>query len=43
MLGDMIPILTGAVMAEHMNGRRTVALTWIGDGGTVNERRFTRA
>jgi len=34
MLGDMIPILTGAVMAERMNGRRTVALTWIGDGGT---------
>ena len=33
MLGDMIPILTGAVMAERMNGRRTVALTWIGDGG----------
>jgi TPP-dependent pyruvate/acetoin dehydrogenase alpha subunit len=30
----MIPILTGAVMAERMNGRRTVALTWIGDGGT---------
>ncbi len=23
-----------AVMAERMNGRRTVALTWIGDGGT---------
>jgi pyruvate dehydrogenase E1 component alpha subunit/2-oxoisovalerate dehydrogenase E1 component alpha subunit len=34
MLGDMIPILTGAVMAERMNGRRSVALTWIGDGGT---------
>ena len=34
MLGDMVPILTGAVMAERMNGRRTVALTWIGDGGT---------
>jgi TPP-dependent pyruvate/acetoin dehydrogenase alpha subunit len=34
MLGDMIPILTGAVMAERMNGRKTVALTWIGDGGT---------
>ena len=33
MLGDMIPILTGAVIAERMNGRRTVALTWIGDGG----------
>ncbi len=34
MLGDMIPILTGAVMAERMRGKKTVALTWIGDGGT---------
>ncbi len=34
MLGDMIPILTGAVLAERMNGKKTVALTWIGDGGT---------
>ena len=34
MLGDMIPILTGAVLAERMNGRKTVALTWIGDGGS---------
>ena len=34
MLGDMIPILTGAVIAERMQGRSTVALTWIGDGGT---------
>jgi pyruvate dehydrogenase E1 component alpha subunit/2-oxoisovalerate dehydrogenase E1 component alpha subunit len=34
MLGDMIAILTGAVLAERMRGRRTVALTWIGDGGT---------
>jgi TPP-dependent pyruvate/acetoin dehydrogenase alpha subunit len=33
MLGDMIPILTGAVLAERMKGRPTVALTWIGDGG----------
>jgi TPP-dependent pyruvate/acetoin dehydrogenase alpha subunit len=33
MLGDMIPILTGAVIAERMKGRRRVALTWIGDGG----------
>jgi TPP-dependent pyruvate/acetoin dehydrogenase alpha subunit len=33
MLGDMVPILTGAVMAERMKGRSTVALTWIGDGG----------
>lgn len=34
MLGDMVPILTGAVIAERMKGRKTVALTWIGDGGT---------
>jgi pyruvate dehydrogenase E1 component alpha subunit/2-oxoisovalerate dehydrogenase E1 component alpha subunit len=34
MLGDMIPILTGAVIAERMKGRKTVALNWIGDGGT---------
>ena len=33
MLGDMVPILTGAVIAEGMKGRKTVALTWIGDGG----------
>jgi TPP-dependent pyruvate/acetoin dehydrogenase alpha subunit len=33
MLGDMIPILTGAVIAERMKGRTTAALTWIGDGG----------
>jgi TPP-dependent pyruvate/acetoin dehydrogenase alpha subunit len=34
MLGDMIPILAGAAIAERMQGRQTVALTWIGDGGT---------
>jgi len=34
MLGDMISILAGAVLAERMRGRPTVALTWIGDGGT---------
>jgi TPP-dependent pyruvate/acetoin dehydrogenase alpha subunit len=34
MLGVMVPILVGAVMAERMKGRHTVALTWIGDGGT---------
>jgi pyruvate dehydrogenase E1 component alpha subunit/2-oxoisovalerate dehydrogenase E1 component alpha subunit len=34
MLGDMISILTGAVLAERMKGRSSVALTWIGDGGT---------
>jgi TPP-dependent pyruvate/acetoin dehydrogenase alpha subunit len=34
MLGDMVPILAGAVIAERMKGKQTVALTWIGDGGT---------
>jgi pyruvate dehydrogenase E1 component alpha subunit/2-oxoisovalerate dehydrogenase E1 component alpha subunit len=34
MLGDMVPVLTGAVLAERMKGKTTVALTWIGDGGT---------
>jgi pyruvate dehydrogenase E1 component alpha subunit/2-oxoisovalerate dehydrogenase E1 component alpha subunit len=34
MLGPVIPILVGAAMAERMRGRPTVALTWIGDGGT---------
>ncbi|HLA79717.1 MAG TPA: thiamine pyrophosphate-dependent dehydrogenase E1 component subunit alpha [Vicinamibacteria bacterium] len=33
MLGDMIPILVGAVIAERMKGKKTVALNWIGDGG----------
>jgi TPP-dependent pyruvate/acetoin dehydrogenase alpha subunit len=33
MLGANIPILVGAVMAERLKGRPTVALTWIGDGG----------
>lgn len=34
MLGDMISILAGAVIAERMKGKQTVALNWIGDGGT---------
>jgi pyruvate dehydrogenase E1 component alpha subunit/2-oxoisovalerate dehydrogenase E1 component alpha subunit len=34
MLGDMVSVLTGAVIAERMKGKKTVALTWIGDGGT---------
>ncbi len=34
MLGDMVSILAGAVIAERMKGKTTVALTWIGDGGT---------
>ena len=34
MLGDMVAILAGALLAERMKGRPTVGLTWIGDGGT---------
>jgi pyruvate dehydrogenase E1 component alpha subunit/2-oxoisovalerate dehydrogenase E1 component alpha subunit len=34
MLGDMVPVLVGALLAERMKGKSTVALTWIGDGGT---------
>ena len=34
MLGDMVSILAGAALAERMQGRASVALTWIGDGGT---------
>jgi pyruvate dehydrogenase E1 component alpha subunit/2-oxoisovalerate dehydrogenase E1 component alpha subunit len=34
MLGDMLAVLTGAVLGERMRGRSSVALTWIGDGGT---------
>jgi len=34
MLGDMVSILAGAAIAERMQGRTSVALTWIGDGGT---------
>jgi pyruvate dehydrogenase E1 component alpha subunit/2-oxoisovalerate dehydrogenase E1 component alpha subunit len=33
MLGDMVPVLVGALIAERMKRRPTVALTWIGDGG----------
>jgi len=33
-LGDMVPILAGAALAERMKGKRTVALNWIGDGGS---------
>jgi pyruvate dehydrogenase E1 component alpha subunit/2-oxoisovalerate dehydrogenase E1 component alpha subunit len=34
MLGDMVPILAGAALARRMQGKASVALTWIGDGGT---------
>ena len=34
MLGDMVGILAGAALAERLQGRDTVALTWVGDGAT---------
>jgi TPP-dependent pyruvate/acetoin dehydrogenase alpha subunit len=34
MLGDMVPILVGAAIAARMQGKRSAALNWIGDGGT---------
>lgn len=34
MLGDLIPVMTGAAMAGRYLGQRIVALTWIGDGGS---------
>jgi pyruvate dehydrogenase E1 component alpha subunit/2-oxoisovalerate dehydrogenase E1 component alpha subunit len=34
MLGSTVAVLTGAVLAERMQGRNTVALTWAGDGAT---------
>ena len=34
MLGDMVPILAGAALADRMKGQRSVALNWLGDGGT---------
>src|SRR5579872_7388215 len=33
MLGDLIPVMTGAAMAGRYLGQKMVALTWIGDGG----------
>jgi len=34
MLGDLIPVMTGAAMAGRYLGQKIVALTWIGDGGS---------
>ncbi len=34
MLGDLIPVMTGVAMAGRYLGHRSVAMTWIGDGGT---------
>jgi pyruvate dehydrogenase E1 component alpha subunit/2-oxoisovalerate dehydrogenase E1 component alpha subunit len=32
-LGDMVPLLVGATLAERLRNRSTVALTFVGDGG----------
>lgn len=34
MLGDLIPVMVGVAMGARYLGQRTVAMTWIGDGGT---------
>jgi len=34
MLGDLISIMTGVAMAGRYLGHKSVAMTWIGDGGT---------
>jgi TPP-dependent pyruvate/acetoin dehydrogenase alpha subunit len=34
MLGDLIPVMTGAAMAGRYLGHDFVTMTWIGDGGT---------
>jgi pyruvate dehydrogenase E1 component alpha subunit/2-oxoisovalerate dehydrogenase E1 component alpha subunit len=33
MLGDMVSVLSGVLLAERMKGKPTAGLTWIGDGG----------
>jgi TPP-dependent pyruvate/acetoin dehydrogenase alpha subunit len=34
MLGTLIPVVAGMCLAERMKGKRTVGMTYIGDGGT---------
>ena len=34
MLGDLIPVMAGVGLGARMRGRRLVAMTYIGDGGT---------
>ena len=34
MLGDLIPVMTGVALAGRYLGQNTVAMTWIGDGGS---------
>lgn len=34
MLGDLIPVMTGVAMGARYLGHKSVAMTWIGDGGS---------
>lgn len=34
MLGDLIPVMTGVAMGGRYLGHQSVAMTWIGDGGS---------
>lgn len=34
MLGALVPVMAGVALAARMQGKRTVAMTYIGDGGT---------
>ena len=34
MLGALVPVMAGVALGARLQGRRTVAMTWIGDGGT---------
>lgn len=34
MLGTLIPVVAGMCLAERMKGKKTVGMTYIGDGGT---------
>jgi pyruvate dehydrogenase E1 component alpha subunit/2-oxoisovalerate dehydrogenase E1 component alpha subunit len=34
MLGTLFPVVAGMLLAERMKGRKTVGMTYIGDGGT---------
>jgi pyruvate dehydrogenase E1 component alpha subunit/2-oxoisovalerate dehydrogenase E1 component alpha subunit len=34
MLGALVPVMAGIALGSRMQNRRTVAMTWIGDGGT---------
>jgi len=42
MLGTAIPVMAGMLVAERIRGRRTVGMTYIGDGGS-SVGAFTRA